>query len=72
MAHDALPGSVSSSSGSSLWMGMTSDCIRAPERLPRHRTAMIAEGEKTRRVGVVALMMVLRDVGARSRRTLDM
>src|SRR5690349_5334252 len=50
-AQDALPGSVPSRRGSSLWIGMTSDCMSDPDRLPRHSTAMTAPGPKIRPVG---------------------
>jgi hypothetical protein len=37
--HDALLALVRSRTGSSLWIGMTSDCMSAAQRLLRQRTA---------------------------------
>jgi len=37
-AHEALAGSVPSSLGSSLWIGITRDCMSAPEKLPKAST----------------------------------
>src|SRR5689334_519325 len=50
-AHDALPGSVPRSLGSSLWIGITRDCMREPDRLPRQSTAITRPGPKTRPAG---------------------
>ena len=45
--HDALAGEVCSSPGSAPWIGMTSDCMSAPQRLPNARTATISPACRT-------------------------
>ena len=45
MAQEVLAALVPRSCGSSDWIGMTRDCINAPQRLPRQSTRVMMVGE---------------------------